>query len=95
MGYHLEAEMTDVLIRDVPEKVVAALDAHATRLGLSRSEYVRPVFAAHPETAHRIGRPSNFSILLRSRLVGRPVPRSRAATATASSRGGGGGLLSI
>jgi hypothetical protein len=41
MGYHMEAEMTDVLIRDVPEEVVAALDAHAARLGLSRSEYVR------------------------------------------------------
>jgi hypothetical protein len=41
MGYHPEAEMTDVLIRDVPEEVVAALDAHAARLGLSRSEYVR------------------------------------------------------
>ena len=25
--------MTDVLIRDVPEEVVAALDAHAARLG--------------------------------------------------------------
>lgn len=33
--------MTDVLIRDVPDEVVAALDAHASRLGLSRSEYVR------------------------------------------------------
>jgi Ribbon-helix-helix protein, copG family len=33
--------MTDVLIRDVPEDVVAALDSHASRLGLSRSEYVR------------------------------------------------------
>jgi plasmid stability protein len=33
--------MTDVLIRDVPDDVVAALDAHAARLGLSRSEYVR------------------------------------------------------
>jgi hypothetical protein len=41
MGYHLEAEMTDLLIRDVPEEVIAALDAHAGRLGLSRSEYVR------------------------------------------------------
>src|ERR1700733_6621108 len=41
MRYHVEAEMTDVLIRDVPEEVVAALDAHAARLGLSRSEYVR------------------------------------------------------
>ncbi|HEV2376749.1 MAG TPA: ribbon-helix-helix protein, CopG family [Streptosporangiaceae bacterium] len=33
--------MTDVLIRDVPEDIVAALDSHAARLGLSRSEYVR------------------------------------------------------
>ena len=33
--------MTDVLIRDVPEEVIVALDAHAARLGLSRSEYVR------------------------------------------------------
>jgi plasmid stability protein len=41
MGYHLEALMTDVLVRDVPDDVVAALDAHAARLGLSRSEYVR------------------------------------------------------
>jgi hypothetical protein len=41
MGYHLEAQMTDMLIRDVPEEVIAVLDAHAARLGLSRSEYVR------------------------------------------------------
>lgn len=33
--------MTDVLIRDVPEEVVRAIDAHARRLGVSRSEYVR------------------------------------------------------
>jgi len=33
--------MTDVLVRDVPENVVAALDARASRLGLSRSEYLR------------------------------------------------------
>jgi len=33
--------MTDVLIRDATEEVIAALDAHAARLGLSRSEYVR------------------------------------------------------
>jgi hypothetical protein len=33
--------MTDVLIRDVPDEVVAAIDARAGRLGLSRSEYVR------------------------------------------------------
>ena len=33
--------MTDILVRDVPDAVVAALDAQAGRLGLSRSEYVR------------------------------------------------------
>jgi hypothetical protein len=31
----------DLLIRDVPEEVVAALDAEAGRLGLSRSEFLR------------------------------------------------------
>ncbi|HEY2077308.1 MAG TPA: ribbon-helix-helix protein, CopG family [Streptosporangiaceae bacterium] len=33
--------MTDMLIRDVPDEVAAAIDARASRLGLSRSEYVR------------------------------------------------------
>lgn len=33
--------MTDVLIRDVPDTVIAALDARAARLGLSRTEYLR------------------------------------------------------
>jgi hypothetical protein len=33
--------MSDVLIRDIPDDVLAALDAHAARLGLSRSEYIR------------------------------------------------------
>lgn len=33
--------MTDILIREVPEEVTAALDARASRLGLSRSEYLR------------------------------------------------------
>lgn len=33
--------MTDVLIRDVPDDVIAAVDARAARLGLSRSEYLR------------------------------------------------------
>ena len=32
-GYHLEADMTDVLIRNVPEEVGAALDAHAATPG--------------------------------------------------------------
>ncbi len=33
--------MSDLLVRDVPDDVVAALDARAARLGLSRSEYLR------------------------------------------------------
>lgn len=33
--------MTDILIRDVPEAVLAALDAKAKRAGLSRTEYLR------------------------------------------------------
>lgn len=34
-------EMGDPLIRNVPDAVLAAIDAPASRLGLSRSEYVR------------------------------------------------------
>jgi hypothetical protein len=33
--------MSDVLIRDIPDQVLAAVDAHAARLGISRSEYIR------------------------------------------------------
>jgi hypothetical protein len=41
MGYQGGGKMTDMLIRDIPDEVIAGLDAHAGRLGLSRSEYVR------------------------------------------------------
>ena len=34
-------DMTDVLVRDVPEDVIPARDSRASRLGLSRSEYLR------------------------------------------------------
>lgn len=37
--------MTDILIRDVPEDVIAAIDAKAQRLGLSRTEYLRRALA--------------------------------------------------
>jgi plasmid stability protein len=37
----LEVAVSDILIRDVPDDVVAAVDARASRMGLSRSEYVR------------------------------------------------------
>lgn len=33
--------MTDLLIRNVPDDVVAALEMKAQRLGLSRSEFLR------------------------------------------------------
>ncbi len=33
--------MTDILIRDVPDEVLAAIDAKAERLGLSRAAYLR------------------------------------------------------
>lgn len=38
--------MADVLIRDVPDAVLAGVDAHAARLGLSRAEYIRRRLAA-------------------------------------------------
>jgi hypothetical protein len=37
--------VADILIRDVPDDVVAAIDANAQRAGLSRSEYVRRALA--------------------------------------------------
>ena len=43
--------MTDVLIRDVPDDVIAALDTRAGRLGLSRSEYLRRRLAQDAATA--------------------------------------------
>ena len=37
--------MTDVLIRDVPDDVIAAIDANAYRSGISRSEYLLRILA--------------------------------------------------
>jgi plasmid stability protein len=40
--YHWRCSMTDVLVRDVPDDVIAAaVAARAARLGLSRTEYLR------------------------------------------------------
>jgi hypothetical protein len=44
--------MADVLIRDVPDGVLAGVDAHAARLGISRVEYIRRRLAADAATAH-------------------------------------------
>jgi hypothetical protein len=44
-------EVADVLIRDVPDKVLAGVDAHAARLGISRVEYIRRRLAADAVTS--------------------------------------------
>ncbi|MPY91982.1 MAG: ribbon-helix-helix protein, CopG family [Acidimicrobiia bacterium] len=41
--------MADILIRDVPEHVVAALDERARKLGLSRSEFLRRQLSAEAQ----------------------------------------------
>jgi hypothetical protein len=41
IGYLEVRVMTDVLIRDMPDRVVAGLDAQASRMGISRNEYLR------------------------------------------------------
>lgn len=46
--------MADVLIRDVPDEVIAMVDAHAARLGLSRSEYVRRRLAQDAMEASKV-----------------------------------------
>ncbi len=43
--------MTDILIRDVPDEVVEALDANAQRAGLTRAEYLRRVLAEQQRPA--------------------------------------------
>jgi antitoxin FitA-like protein len=43
--------MSDILIRDIPDDVLAALDQLAARLGLSRTEYIRRRLAQDAHTA--------------------------------------------
>jgi hypothetical protein len=43
--------MPDVLIRDIPEAVLAGVDAHAAHLGISRVEYIRRRLAADAATS--------------------------------------------
>jgi hypothetical protein len=53
--------MADILIRDVPEEVVNALDARAKRQGLSRSEFLRRTLKR--EAAMRSGRKTTIEDL--------------------------------
>jgi plasmid stability protein len=41
MRYQEVDLMTDILIRNIPDDVIAAIDARARRVGLSRTEYLR------------------------------------------------------
>jgi hypothetical protein len=43
--------VTDILIRDVPDEVVAALDANAQRIGQTRAEYLRRLLADQQPSA--------------------------------------------
>jgi plasmid stability protein len=52
--------MTDMLIRDVPDDVIAAVDARASRLGLSRSEYVRRRLAQDAATTRAVVTPQDL-----------------------------------
>jgi hypothetical protein len=42
--------VADILVRDVPDEVLAGVDAHAARMGLSRVEYIRRRLAADAAT---------------------------------------------
>jgi hypothetical protein len=44
--------VADVLIRGVPDDVLAGVDAHAARLGLSRVEYIRRRLASDAATTN-------------------------------------------
>ncbi|WP_239307884.1 MULTISPECIES: antitoxin [unclassified Frankia] len=49
--------MADILVRDVPDVVLAELDAAAARAGISRVEYLRRTLAAEAERASRDAHP--------------------------------------
>jgi hypothetical protein len=42
--------VTDILIRDVPDDVLSAIDAKAKRVGLSRTEYLRRALERESES---------------------------------------------
>lgn len=66
--------MADVLIRDVPEDVLAAVDAHAARQGLSRVEYIRRRLAA--DAASRRAQVSSTGPVIAAMPVEYLVPKA-------------------
>lgn len=59
--------MSDVLIRDVPEEDLQRIDAEASRLGLSRSAYLRREL--HRIARHRTAPDATVEDLRRSRAA--------------------------
>lgn len=65
--YQAVGPMTDILIRDIPDEVIAAIDARAKRVGLSRTEYLRRtlererVGSAGPVTLDHLQRMSSLA----------------------------------
>lgn len=59
--------MTDILIRGVPEDVLAAIDAKAKRMGLSRTAYLKRALererahGAGPVTPHQLARMADLA----------------------------------
>lgn len=53
--------MADVLVRDIPDDVLAALDARAARLGLSRSEYLRRLLSQGAATSQSAVSPDDLT----------------------------------
>ena len=62
--------MSDLLIRDLPEDVVQALDAEAVRLGLSRNELLRRHLVSE---ARRFKLPVTTADLVRSSEIFRDL----------------------
>jgi Ribbon-helix-helix protein, copG family len=46
--------VADLLVRDVPDDVLAAIDEKARRLGLSRAEYLRRVLTRERTTSEDV-----------------------------------------
>jgi len=52
--------MADILIRNVPDDVIEAIDARANRVGLSRSEYLRRALAREGTTGRTAVTPEDL-----------------------------------
>jgi len=78
--------MPDVLIRDVPEEVLAAIDAHARRLGLSRGAYLRRVLARELRPVGAVAVADLVAFAQRFGALAEPEPEGETMTAVAGAR---------